>query len=185
MLWVQGWSIPEITEHLARARPYVLSERQVRQDLHAWQEVWQARLAQPREELLSEELAKLQTVERAAWAAYCACVAAERATKGAGPRFALISPAEGAELLRPRVEAWRYLRLILETVTLRTRLLGLAAPEWHVQVTTSADVRELARELLTQYPEAIPEGGRAEDVIDLIVQDAEMLLAHEKERRRG
>ena len=101
---IQGQSIREITDGLNAVRPYRLSRQQVAKDTDAVREDFRAAVARRRDDLLAESCAKLARLEQQGWRAWNDSTKANRSD----PRF---------------------LRVILDAIAMRVKLVGLGYPD--------------------------------------------------------
>lgn len=69
-LYLQGWIQAAIADHLAKNRPYQITQQTISRDLKTIQERWQASSIRSFDEARARELAAIDNLERVAWEAY-------------------------------------------------------------------------------------------------------------------
>lgn len=69
-LYLQGWIQAAIADHIAKSRPYKITQQTISRDLKTIQERWQASAIRSFDEARARELAAIDNLERVAWEAY-------------------------------------------------------------------------------------------------------------------
>jgi hypothetical protein len=118
-LYVQGWSQTAIAEHVG------ISQATVCDDLKRIRAEWRQSMVRDFDEARSKELAKLDRIEREAWAAW------ERSQK---PAQSAVITGEGAQqptrkTLKNQHGDPRFLDMVHKCVAARRAILGLDAPQ--------------------------------------------------------
>lgn len=125
-LYVQGWTQQAIAEQLSSERSYSLSRPQIGYDLAEIRQRWLDSMLQNFDQRKSEELAKLDRVEREAWKAWEQSKEYESLITEKGQ-----TPKGSVNLRKKRKGAGSttYLNIILQCIQERSKICGFYAPK--------------------------------------------------------
>jgi hypothetical protein len=179
-LWLKGLTAEKITDWINNNRPYRISQSQVMKDLQLAREQWRDRLDRTREDLVSEELKRIEAVETECWRAYFRSVFGideneNDPTSNNGDRFQLI-PIEEAKKKKARAvpvaDSMKFLNILMTSSAQRARLLGLNAPNRVLSAhINGAKMLEMAKNIARER------GIEIDDMyLDDVVEDANRIL---------
>jgi hypothetical protein len=134
-LYVEGWSQQEIVDQMARLRPYALSLASVARDIQQIRDEWRAYRLWHMDDLIARELARLDHIEREAWAAWHDSRKEQKETiqnvKPDREKNNAPVPVGGMITTRPGVGSHHFLQVALDCVKERNKLLALYPVQKH------------------------------------------------------
>ncbi len=129
-LYLQGITIAEITRRVSEANKYSLSTRMIDHDLAEIRKQWLESSVRNFDEARAQELAKLDEVERHAWAAWDRSCGEHHSSRTKAVKEAG-EPVKNEAVLMKRDEYGdpRFLAIVKQCIDKRCALLGLDAPD--------------------------------------------------------